>query len=45
VLDKLKVFKALEKNQIKKKIKEIRCDGMGYNFKNFNALYARRMTL
>jgi hypothetical protein len=29
VLDKLKVFKALAKNQTEKKIKEIRCDGVG----------------
>jgi hypothetical protein len=29
VLDKLKVFKALVENQIKKIIKAIRCDGGG----------------
>jgi hypothetical protein len=39
VLDKLKVFKALIKYQIRKKIKTIKCDGGGeYNFKNFNTL-------
>jgi hypothetical protein len=29
VLDKLKVFKALAKKQIGKKIKELKCDGVG----------------
>jgi hypothetical protein len=29
VFDKLNVFKALAKNQTKKKIKEMKCDGMG----------------
>jgi hypothetical protein len=39
VLDKLKVFKALIENQIKKTIKVIKCDGGGeYNFKKFNTL-------
>jgi len=38
VIDKLKVFKALVENQIKNKIKAIKCDGGGeYNSKNFNA--------
>jgi hypothetical protein len=39
MLDKLKVFKALIENQIRKKIKPIKCDGGGeYNSKNFNTL-------
>jgi hypothetical protein len=37
VLDKLKVFKALVKNQTRKNIKATRCDGSGeYNSKNLN---------
>jgi len=39
VFDKLKVFKALIENQIRKKIKTIKCDGSEeYNFENFNTL-------
>ncbi len=39
VLDKLKVFKALVKNQTKKNIQVIICDGgVKYNSKNFNTL-------
>jgi hypothetical protein len=39
VFDKLKVFKASVKNQTKKKIKVIICDGGAkYNSKNFNTL-------
>ncbi len=37
VFDKLKVFKTLVENQIRKKIKAIICDGgREYNLKNFN---------
>ncbi len=40
VFDKLKVFKALVENQIRKNIKTIKCDGNDkYNFRNFNILY------
>ncbi len=39
VFDKLKVFKALVKNQTKTNIKVIICDGGAkYNSKNFNTL-------
>jgi hypothetical protein len=40
VFDKLKVFKALVKNQTRKKIKIIKCDGGDkYYFSNFNTFY------
>jgi hypothetical protein len=40
VFDKLKVFKALVKNQIGKKFKTIKYDGgEKYNLKNFNTFY------
>jgi len=44
VFDKLKVFKALVENQIKNKIKAMRCDGGGEYNSKISMHFAKRMT-